>query len=65
MASTPPIAEKPARKPRAPKAIEAAPVSYAAPVSASTGRISQVIGAVVDVTFTGSLPDPFGARDRQ
>ena len=50
MATAAPTADKPARKPRAPKA--AAPES-AAPIATtnSVGRISQVIGAVVDVTF--------------
>ncbi len=44
-----------ARKPRATKA--AAAPTAAAPVSgAATGRISQVIGAVVDVQFEGTLP---------
>lgn len=56
MATAAPTAEKPARKPRAtkPKADSAA---TAAPVAAAgQGRIAQVIGAVVDVSFTGELP---------
>jgi F-type H+-transporting ATPase subunit beta len=56
MATAAPTAEKPARKPRAtkPKADSAA---TAAPVAAAgQGRIAQVIGAVVDVSFDGELP---------
>ncbi len=56
MATAAPTAEKPARKPRAtkPKADSAATT---APVAAAgTGRIAQVIGAVVDVAFDGELP---------
>ncbi|WP_231733676.1 MULTISPECIES: F0F1 ATP synthase subunit beta [unclassified Sphingomonas] len=56
MATAAPTAEKPARKPRAtkPKADVAA---TAAPVAvAGQGRIAQVIGAVVDVSFDGELP---------
>ncbi len=56
MATAAPTAEKPARKPRAtkPKADVAA---TAAPVAAAgQGRIAQVIGAVVDVSFDGELP---------
>ena len=56
MATAAPTADKPARKPRAtkPKADSAATT---APVAAAgTGRIAQVIGAVVDVAFDGELP---------
>jgi F-type H+/Na+-transporting ATPase subunit beta len=52
------------RKPAAPKAA-AAPTS-AAPVSAvATGKIAQVIGAVVDVEFTGHLPAILNALETQ
>ncbi|MES2057453.1 MAG: F0F1 ATP synthase subunit beta, partial [Pseudomonadota bacterium] len=49
--ATAPIAEKPARKPRATKT--AAPTASTTSVASGSnvGRISQVIGAVVDVTF--------------
>ena len=56
MATAAPTADKPARKPRAtkPKADVAA---TATPVAAAgQGRIAQVIGAVVDVSFDGELP---------
>jgi F-type H+-transporting ATPase subunit beta len=51
-------AAKTPAKPRAKKAAApAAPTSTAASVGTNvTGRISQVIGAVVDVTFDGELP---------
>jgi F-type H+-transporting ATPase subunit beta len=55
------------RKPAAPKAPKAvaAPTS-AAPVSAAaTGKIAQVIGAVVDVEFTGHLPAILNALETQ
>jgi F-type H+-transporting ATPase subunit beta len=54
MATAAPTAEKPARKPRAPKA--AATASTAPATTNNVGRISQVIGAVVDVAFEGELP---------
>jgi len=54
MATAAPTAEKPARKPRAPKA--AATASSAPATTNNVGRISQVIGAVVDVAFDGTLP---------
>jgi F-type H+-transporting ATPase subunit beta len=54
MATAAPTAEKPARKPRAPKA--AATASTAPVTTNNVGRISQVIGAVVDVAFEGELP---------
>ncbi|MDP1985654.1 F0F1 ATP synthase subunit beta, partial [Phenylobacterium sp.] len=58
-AATPAVAPKApaAKKPAAPKA--AAPTStQAAPatIGAATGKLVQVIGAVVDVEFTGELP---------
>ncbi|MDO9367388.1 MAG: F0F1 ATP synthase subunit beta, partial [Sphingopyxis sp.] len=54
--ATAPAPEKkaPAKKAAAPK--KAATPQAAAPVGAATGRIAQVIGAVVDVQFTGTLP---------
>jgi len=47
-----------ARKPAAPKAPKAGAVSGNAVITAGTGvgKIAQVIGAVVDVEFTGQLP---------
>ena len=56
MATAAPTAEKPARKPRATKPAAGAPVG--APVSGTNnvGRVSQVIGAVVDVAFDTNLP---------
>ncbi|HEX7693032.1 MAG TPA: F0F1 ATP synthase subunit beta [Sphingomonas sp.] len=61
MASNAPTAEKPARKPRATKPKAAAPaadVASTVPVATTNnvGTISQVIGAVVDVTFPDHLP---------
>ena len=64
MATTP---KAPAKKTAAPKAApKAAPAKAAAkspvatkpaaPAGIATGRISQIIGAVVDVEFTGHLP---------
>jgi F-type H+-transporting ATPase subunit beta len=55
-------AKAPATKAAAPKAASKAPAPKAGAgqtkinVAGATGRISQVIGAVVDVTFTGTLP---------
>ena len=67
MATAAPTAEKPARKPRAPKApvtSSGTGTTAAAPVTTgSTGRISQVIGAVVDVTFDGHLPKILSALE--
>lgn len=55
MATAAPTADKPARKPRATK--PKADASATAPVAATgQGRITQVIGAVVDVSFDGNLP---------
>ncbi|MFN6981938.1 MAG: F0F1 ATP synthase subunit beta, partial [Brevundimonas sp.] len=54
-----------ARKPAVKKAAPAASMA-AAPVSAvATGRIAQVIGAVVDVEFTGHLPAILNALHTQ
>ena len=60
MASNAPTAEKPARKPRATKAA-AAPADTTTTVAPkattnNVGVISQVIGAVVDVSFPDQLP---------
>lgn len=67
MATAAPTAEKPARKPRAPKApvtASGADTTTAAPViGAAAGRISQVIGAVVDVSFDGQLPKILSALE--
>ena len=56
MATAAPTADKPARKPRVAKA--AMPESNVVPIQTSNnvGAISQVIGAVVDVTFEDQLP---------
>ncbi len=56
MATAAPTADKPARKPRVAKA--ATPESNVVPIQTSNnvGAISQVIGAVVDVTFEDQLP---------
>lgn len=56
MATAAPTAEKPARKPRAAKPKADATVASAPVAAAGTGRIAQVIGAVVDVAFDGELP---------
>lgn len=56
MATAAPTAEKPARKPRAAKPKADATVAAAPVAAAGTGRIAQVIGAVVDVAFDGELP---------
>ncbi|MDQ0248000.1 F-type H+-transporting ATPase subunit beta [Sphingomonas kyeonggiensis] len=55
MATAAPTAEKPARKPRAAKPKADAPGAVPATTN-NGGRISQVIGAVVDVAFEGPLP---------
>ena len=52
----------------APKTKTAAPKAApkaAAPAIAATGKISQVIGAVVDVTFTGELPAILSALETE
>ena len=56
MATEAPTAEKPARKPRSPKPKADAPAAAPTGTSNNTGTISQVIGAVVDVTFPDNLP---------
>ncbi len=57
MATAAKTAEKPARKPRAAKAPAAATTASApAATTNNVGRISQVIGAVVDVAFEAGLP---------
>ena len=55
MATAAPTAEKPARKPRATKPKADAPATVPTTTN-NVGRISQVIGAVVDVSFDGALP---------
>src|SRR5687768_14556799 len=60
MATEAPIEAKPARK------TAKAPAEGAAPARATTnivGRISQVIGAVVDVSFEGELPEILSALE--
>jgi F-type H+-transporting ATPase subunit beta len=56
-----------AKKPAAPKAPKAGAVSGNAVVTAGTGvgKIAQVIGAVVDVEFTGQLPAILNALETQ
>ena len=49
-------AETKPRKKAAPKSAAAETPKAAAPVSNLTGRVAQVIGAVVDVAFEGDLP---------
>ena len=56
MATEAPTAEKPARKPRATKPKADAPAAAPKGTGNNTGTISQVIGAVVDVTFPDNLP---------
>jgi F-type H+-transporting ATPase subunit beta len=56
MATAAPTAEKPARKPRAAKPKVDAPGAAPVQTSNNVGRISQVIGAVVDVSFDSHLP---------
>ncbi len=64
---TPAAAEAPAAKPARSRAkIAAAPAgapAAAASGRAATGRISQVIGAVVDVEFEGNLPEILNALE--
>ena len=55
-----PKAKAPARKAPAPKASAS---KAATNVAGATGRISQIIGAVVDVTFTGQLPSILSALE--
>jgi len=56
MATAAPTAEKPARKPRATKPKATETTTTASVAVAGQGRIAQVIGAVVDVSFDGELP---------
>ena len=69
MATAAPTAPKPARKPRTTAAATKAPAPVAGSgqtavnVVGATGRISQVIGAVVDVSFTGQLPSILSALE--
>ena len=63
MATAAPTTEKPVRKPRAKKA-DAAPAATERPATTNNvGRISQVIGAVVDVTFEDTLPSILSALE--
>ena len=64
MATEAPTEKKPARKTAAKPASE----GNAAPARATTnvvGRISQVIGAVVDVAFEGELPEILSALETE
>src|SRR3546814_511868 len=64
MATAPAPAKKaPAKKAAAPK--KAAALKKAATAGAATGRIAQVIGAVVDVQFTGTLPAILNALETE
>ena len=56
MATAAPTTEKPARKPRAPKPVIGETNVVPIQTSNNVGAISQVIGAVVDVTFEDQLP---------
>ncbi|HEX4693348.1 F0F1 ATP synthase subunit beta [Sphingomonas sp.] len=56
MATAAPTADKPARKPRATKPTSDAPTATAKATTNNVGVISQVIGAVVDVSFPDNLP---------
>jgi F-type H+-transporting ATPase subunit beta len=55
----------PTRKPAAKKAAPAAATSTAPAAAVATGRIAQVIGAVVDVEFDGHLPAILNALETQ
>jgi len=57
-----PAAEK-APAARKPAAAKSAASTKVAAVAAATGRVSQVIGAVVDVTFEGQLPPILNALE--
>ena len=50
-------------KPRTRKAAAADTTPVAKPTSNLTGRVSQVIGAVVDVAFEGELPPILSALE--
>ncbi|MDB5704936.1 MAG: synthase beta subunit [Sphingomonas bacterium] len=57
MATAAPTTKKPAAKPRAPKAAAAPTATAPIATTNNVGRVSQVIGAVVDVAFEqGKLP---------
>src|SRR3982751_823883 len=56
MATAAPTAEKPARKPRATKPAAGAPTTAPIATTNNVGVISQIIGAVVDVSFPDNLP---------
>ena len=62
MATAAPTAEKPARKSPA-KAPAGGDAAAARPATNIVGRISQVIGAVVDVAFDGELPEILSALE--
>jgi F-type H+-transporting ATPase subunit beta len=63
MATAAPTADKPARKPRADKPKADAPTGAKAAATGNKGRISQVIGAVVDVAFDSDLPEILSALE--
>jgi F-type H+-transporting ATPase subunit beta len=63
MATAAPTAEKPARKPRAAKPKTDTPTGTATATTGNKGRISQVIGAVVDVAFDSDLPEILSALE--
>ena len=54
-----------AKKPAAPKAAAAKSAAPAVAQGVATGRIAQVIGAVVDVEFDGHLPAIMSALETQ
>ena len=58
-------AKKPAAKAAAKKAVpaKAASAKKSAAISGATGKVTQVIGAVVDVQFSGNLPDILNALE--
>jgi F-type H+/Na+-transporting ATPase subunit beta len=57
-----PAAKAPAKKAPAPAAASGA---TKANMTGATGRISQIIGAVVDVSFTGTLPAILSALETE
>ena len=59
------MATAPAPEKKAPAKKAAAPKKTAATAGAATGRIAQVIGAVVDVQFTGTLPAILNALETE
>lgn len=56
MATAAPKTKAPAKKPAAPKAAKATPTTAPKTTTNNVGVISQVIGAVVDVSFPDNLP---------